>query len=77
MHSDRDEGYSSFSGTESEGGERQAQGHQAQQQAFWLPHMGSAVDTQDWGAPAQLPGPQPGAFLLRNPLASPCCLTPG
>ncbi len=47
MHSDRDEGYSSFSGTESEDGE----GAAAQQQpSFWLPHMASAVDAQEgWG----------------------------
>ena len=46
MHSDRDEAYSSFSGSdvEDEGAPLKA--------SFWLPHMGSTVDVQ----PCQ-PGP--------------------
>jgi hypothetical protein len=43
MHSDRDEGYSSFSGSDAE----EADGA-APAESFWLPHMASVVDVQSW-----------------------------
>lgn len=43
MHSDRDEGYSSFSGSDAE----DADGAPAAA-SFWLPHVASVVDVQPW-----------------------------
>lgn len=47
MHSDRDEAYSSFSASESDG----ADGAHAASSSFWLPHMGSAADMHSWDQP--------------------------
>jgi len=43
MHSDRDEGYSSFSGSDEEDGEAAPA-----VSSFWLPHMDSVVEVQPW-----------------------------
>ncbi len=66
MHSDRDEAYSSFSGSDVEDGE-----DASLTASFWLPHIGSTVDVQpcqpgpsDAGEVHPLP-PQNGALHVR------------
>lgn len=66
MHSDRDEAYSSFSGSDVEDGEGASL-----TASFWLPHIGSTVDVQpcqpgpsDAGEVHPLP-PQNGALHVR------------
>ena len=43
MHSDRDEGYSSFSASDAEDAEGAPPA-----ESFWLPHMASVTDVQTW-----------------------------
>ena len=51
MHSDQDEGYSSFSDTDAEEGEGKNPAS-----TFWLGHLGAAASYQPWSPSTKGPG---------------------